>query len=216
MQSTFNKPNILEVSNLSISRGEIVLFEGLSFDLKAGDIIWVAGSNGIGKTSLLKCISGLLRPDVGNITFMGKDVHKNIVANTGYLGHNDGHKPNLTVLENLCFWHTIFKSSISPKQALKKVELIAQTDLRAKVLSAGQSRRLSLARILIKQAYVWVLDEPAAAMDVNGRRLIHALVAEHVASGGCALIASHTSPEKIGSNTRVLTLNGADNGAVYE
>lgn len=209
MQTMSKNSSILEVINLAVSRGDNLLIEDLSFTLKPGDTVWVAGSNGIGKTSLLKCIAGLLRPERGQVVWNGQDVHQQISSDAGYQGHHDGHKPNLTAFENLRFWQTAFVSPIAPKQALEKVGLSAQASLRAKVLSAGQSRRLSLARLLIKQASLWILDEPAAAMDKKGRQIIHALVAEHVAVGGCALIASHTAPEKIGANTRVLTLNGA-------
>ena len=211
MQATSKKTSILEVSELCVSRGDNLLIEDLSFALEAGDTLWVAGSNGIGKTSLLKCIAGLLRPDSGLVVWRGQNIHKHISSDTGYQGHHDGHKPNLTTLENLQFWQSVFKSPLSPELVLEKVGLSAQAGLRAKGLSAGQSRRLSLARLIIKQAKLWILDEPAAAMDVKGRQVIHDLVAEHVASGGCALIASHTVPEKIGNNTRVLTLNGASN-----
>ncbi len=212
MQTTPKNSTILEVSDLAISRGDNLLIENLSFSMAKGDTVWVAGSNGIGKTSLLKCIAGLLRPEGGKVLWRGQDVHKHISSHTGYQGHHDAHKPNLTALENLQFWQSTFKTSISPKQALEQVGLSAQERLRAKGLSAGQSRRLSLARLLIKQASLWILDEPAAAMDMKGQDVIHALVAEHVKSGGCALIASHTAPRKIGQNTRVLTLNGASNG----
>jgi len=209
MQTTSKNLNMLEVNKLAVSRGDNLLIEDLSFSMAKGDTVWVAGSNGIGKTSLLKCIAGLLRPESGQVIWDGSDVHKYISSETGYQGHEDGHKPNLTALENLQFWQSVFAAPISPKRALEKAGLTAQSGLRAKALSAGQSRRLSLARLLIKQASLWILDEPAAALDVKGRQIIHALVAEHVAIGGCALIASHTPPEKIGDNTRVLTLNGA-------
>lgn len=209
MQAMSKKSNILEVKDLTISRGNNLLIENLSFSMQEGDTVWVAGSNGIGKTSLLKCIAGLLRPESGQVIWDGQDIHKYISSKTGYQGHNDSHQPNLTALENLQFWQSAFLSPISPEQVLEKVGLSAQAGLRAKGLSAGQSRRLSLARLLIKQANLWVMDEPAAAMDAKGRQVILTLVAEHVASGGCALIASHTAPEKVGNNTRVLTLNGA-------
>ncbi|MCF6221363.1 MAG: heme ABC exporter ATP-binding protein CcmA [Robiginitomaculum sp.] len=201
----------LVVTDLAVSRGDNLLIDGLSFSMDAGDTLWVAGSNGIGKTSLLKCIAGLLRPDSGHVAWGEQDVHKYISSDTGYQGHHDGHKPNLTVLENLRFWQSVFASPIAPEDALEQVGLSAQINLRAKGLSAGQSRRLSLARLLLKQAKLWVLDEPAAAMDIKGRAVIHKLVGAHVAAGGCAIIASHTPPEKIGDNTRVLTLNGAAN-----
>lgn len=208
MPAESNISGQLVVTDLAVSRGDNLLIDGLTFTLEPGDTIWVAGSNGIGKTSLLKCIAGLLRPERGQVFWDGQDIHKQISSDTGYQGHHDGHKLNLTVLENLRFWQSVFASPVSPKHALEKVGLTAQAGLRAKGLSAGQSRRLSLARLLIKQASLWILDEPAAVMDVKGRQVIHDLVEQHVISGGCALIASHTPPQKIGKNTRVLTLNG--------
>ena len=200
----------LEVKNLSVSRGERLLIDSLSFTLEAGDTLWVAGSNGIGKTSLLKCIAGLLRPELGTVSWCDADIYKHPCPTNGYQGHNDGHKPNLTALENLQFWKSVFASPLDPSVILAKTGLSEQAHLRAKGLSAGQSRRLSLARLLMKRASLWILDEPAAAMDVNGRKMIHTLMAQHVATGGCAIIASHTPPEKIGDNTRVLTLNGQE------
>jgi len=212
MQTASKNSRLLEVCNLSVMRGDNLLIEDLSFTLSSGDTIWVAGCNGIGKTSLLKCIAGLLRPANGKVIWTGQNVHKHISPDTGYQGHHDAHKPGLTVLENLKFWQAVFMSPIAPELALEKVGLSEQAGLLAKGLSAGQSRRLSLARLLIKQATLWILDEPAAAMDVKGQQLIHSLLAEHIAIGGCALIASHTAPQKIGSNTRVLTLEGTLNG----
>ena len=200
---------MLAVTNLSVSRGERLLIEDLSFSLEPGDTLWVTGSNGIGKTTLLKCISGLLRPETGSICWHGTDIYIYPHSGTGYQGHHDGHKPNLTALENLQFWQSIYSSPVPAQEILEKVGLSAQMDLRAKSLSAGQSRRLSLARLLMKRASLWVLDEPAAALDIKGQKIIQTLVADHVANGGCAVIASHTAPEKIGEHTRVLTLNGA-------
>lgn len=211
MQSKTDNSDALQVSDLTVARGDNVLIDGLTFVLEPRDTLWVAGSNGIGKTTLLKCIAGLLRPENGQVTWCGQDVHKHISSDTAYQGHRDGHKTNLTALENLQFWQSVFGSDISPHECLQKVGLTEQFGLRAKGLSAGQSRRLALARLYMKKSSLWVLDEPAAAMDVKGRTLIRELLEEHIASGGCALIASHTPPEKIGNNTRVLTLNGVPN-----
>ena len=211
IQSKIDKSDILQVSNITVTRGGNLLIDGLSFTVEPGDTLWVAGSNGIGKTSLLKCIAGLLRPKSGHVFWNGQDVHKQPNVEAGYQSHHDGHKGNLTALENLQFWQSVFTSSMRPIECLQKVGLSEQSSLRAKELSAGQSRRLALARLLMKKSSLWVLDEPATALDDKGRTLIRTLVAEHVASGGCALIASHTAPEKIGNNTRVLTLSGAGN-----
>ena len=156
----------LVIKNLSISRGEHLLLENLSLTMAPGDTLWITGSNGIGKTSLLKCIAGLLRPEHGNIIWWGRDVHKHPPNHIGYQGHNDSHKANLSVLENLQFWGALYMHK-DYDTCLKRVGLDTRINQRAKGLSAGQSRRLSLARLLLKRAKLWVLDEPAACMDMN-------------------------------------------------
>ncbi|MEE9271666.1 MAG: heme ABC exporter ATP-binding protein CcmA [Robiginitomaculum sp.] len=203
--------NTLEVSQLSVMRGEALLIDNLSFSLSSGDMLWITGANGIGKTSLLKCLSGLLRPSTGQTMYNGESVKNSVLCSIAYQGHFDSHKSTLTVLENLEFWQSIYGKNYNLEVPLKKVGLWQYRKQMAKTLSAGQSRRLALARLIIRQAPLWVLDEPTAAMDTKGSAIINALLSDHVKNGGIAILASHTSPDKVGENTRVLKLEGGQN-----
>ena len=208
MTQDYENTDILEIENISITRGHKQLCANLSFALKSGDMLWIKGSNGIGKTSLLLCIAGLLRPQDGRVLWNGHDIHKAPSGHCAFQGHQDGHKGNLSVVENLEFWYDVFESSSDVSGAIKQVDLWDQRDLRAKNLSAGQSRRLALARLIIKNAPLWILDEPSAAMDTKGQSIINELLKEHISRGGCALLASHGAPNLIGTNTRLLTMEG--------
>lgn len=188
----------LDVTGLCVQRGDKALFDNLSFSARDGDLIWITGTNGSGKTSLLKCLAGLLRQDAGDIEFM---------SSIAYLGHADSHKANLTVVENLEFWNTIYGEKLNIEQVLKTVGAWHLRDLRAKSLSAGQSRRVALARTLLKGAKLWLLDEPSAPMDEAGRQLINDLISNHLSNGGIVLLASHSTPYKIGERDKIMVLN---------
>ena len=206
MSQSVRNFDILNIKDLCIERGGAMLLSHISISLFSGDIIWVNGSNGIGKTSLLMCCAGLLRPNSGEITWNGQDVHKLYDGHIAYLGHQDTHKPELSVQENLQFWQDLYSNVNDIRSVLEQVGLWQRRNQRAKSLSAGQSRRLSLARLIISNAKLWILDEPAAAMDAKGRDLIHHVLKTHVTAQGCALLASHHAPKRIGKNTRILTL----------
>ena len=196
----------LDVVEVSIQRGTKTLLENVSFSAVAGDLIWITGTNGSGKTSLLKCLAGLRRTDDGEVHW------RDGPTSIAYLGHNDGHKKNLTVCENLEFWHSIYGSEPSLEYIMNQVDIWDLRDLQAKNLSAGQSRRLALARLLLKDARLWLLDEPAAPMDAAGCNLIADMVEEHLLNTGVALIATHSTPLKIGLNAQVLNLGGCEDG----
>ncbi|MBL4870989.1 MAG: heme ABC exporter ATP-binding protein CcmA, partial [Robiginitomaculum sp.] len=188
--------NVLEIKYLSIDRGNAVLFQGLNLTLNPGDMVWVKGNNGIGKTSLLKCCAGLLRASSGDVFWNGKDITKQEMGYAAFLGHHDAHKPSLTPTETLEFWRSLYDND-TPKEielCLKRVALWERRNQSVKTLSAGQSRRLSLARIYMSNAPLWILDEPSAAMDEQGRKLIGSLLKEHIASKGSVLLASHGAP----------------------
>jgi heme exporter protein A len=200
----------LSVAGLNIVRGGRSLIENLNFTANSGDLIWISGANGSGKTSLLKCLAGLLRPETGEISWNTKgDNHaQNMIA---FHGHIDGHKPNLTVEENLEFWSSIYNQKIDLSETINRVGIADISKKRARTLSAGQSRRVALARLLLKKATYWLLDEPNAPMDNDGRDLINDLVNAHISNSGIAIIASHRPPNKIGKNDRHMILKRADN-----
>lgn len=197
----------LEIRDLSLERGDMPILSAFNLSVTPGDMVWVKGSNGIGKTSLLKCCAGLLRQSGGQILWDGVDTNKRNFGYGAYLGHLDAHKPDLTSTENLQFWQTLYESPQEIDMCLKKVGLWKQRGQMAKTLSAGQSRRLSLARLLLSNAPLWILDEPAAVMDEKGRALIHDLLNEHIAANGCVLLASHGAPVRVGSHTRLLSFD---------
>ncbi|PHR56800.1 MAG: heme ABC exporter ATP-binding protein CcmA [Robiginitomaculum sp.] len=208
MQYTNLKSGILKLQTLSVARGDLTLISDLTFTLAAGDMLWIKGGNGIGKTSLLKCCAGVLRPQSGTIFWNDEDITDQASPYAVYQGHDDAHKTELTVLENLEFWQSIYETNTGVQKTLERVGLSHKMDLRAKSLSAGQSRRLALARLLISNAPLWILDEPAAAMDTKGQALIHELLHEHLGRKGSVLLASHGAPKRLGTNTRLLTLTG--------
>ena len=208
-KNSYEHAGLLEINGLSLAYDGKSLFESLSFTLAPGDTVWICGANGIGKTTLLKCAAGLIRPDTGALTWDGEDIQTawrgGIAA---YQGHHDAHKKDLSAAENLEFWQDIYGGEDgNVDAALKQVGLWERRQQRARTLSAGQSRRLSLARLLLRSAPLWVLDEPAAPMDARGRALIHGMLRAHTARGGSVLLASHRVPSKIGTSTRILTLN---------
>lgn len=172
----------LNVIGLSVARGGIPVLEGLDFTLRAGEALILRGPNGVGKTTVLRTVAGLQPPLAGTI-----GLEREAMA---YAGHADGIKSTLTVRENLDFWAAIFGTgSIQP--ALEAFDLTALSDRAAGALSAGQKRRLGLARMVVTGRPVWVLDEPTVSLDVSAVALFAAAVRSHLAGGGMALMATH-------------------------
>ncbi|MEA2870723.1 MAG: heme exporter protein [Hyphomicrobiales bacterium] len=152
----------------------------------------LVGPNGSGKSSLLRLIAGLLRPSAGRIEFQGGTAERTIGEQAHYLGHLDPLKPSLTVAENLDFWAGYLGDRDSPAdEALAAVGLGALTDLPAAYLSAGQRRRLSLARLLAVPRPIWLLDEPASGLDAAGQERLAEHMREHLATGGMVVAATH-------------------------
>lgn len=172
----------LVVSDLCIARGGIPVLDGLSFTLEPGQALILRGPNGIGKTTLLRTIAGLQPPVSGRV--VGSE---DLIA---YAGHSDGIKPTLTVTENLTFWASVFGTK-GISTALKSFDLELLRDRPSGELSAGQKRRLGLARLLVTGRPIWVLDEPTVSLDVKSVAMFATAVRAHLGQGGSALIATH-------------------------
>ena len=172
----------LNVTGLSVARGGIPVLEGLDFILRAGEALILRGPNGVGKTTVLRTIAGLQPPLAGHV-----GLEREAMA---YAGHADGIKSTLTVRENLTFWADIFGTSGVAK-ALEAFDLVALADRMAGALSAGQKRRLGLARMVVTGRPVWVLDEPTVSLDASAVGLFAQAVRNHLAGGVMAWRATH-------------------------
>jgi heme exporter protein A len=189
----------LEASGLICVRGGREVFSGLGFAVAGGEALLVTGRNGAGKSSLLRMIAGLVRVAGGALAIAGADPEKTIPEQAHYLGHQDALKPSLTVAENLQFWTRYLGSAEPPPASLQAslqaslaaVGLSALADLPAAYLSAGQRRRLSLARLLAVDRPIWLLDEPTAALDREAQDTLAGLMRRHLAGGGLILAAAH-------------------------
>ena len=175
-------------------RGGREVFTGLDFEASAGGALAVTGPNGAGKTSLLRLIAGLLTPAGGSIDFEGGEPEMTLPEQAHYLGHRDALKPALSVLENLAFWREFLGggSFDPPRKSLAAVGLDHATHLPAAYLSAGQRRRLSIARLLAVRRPIWLLDEPTSALDAAGQHMFEGLMTDHLAGGGLIVAATHT------------------------
>lgn len=188
-------------------RGAREVFAGLSFHADAGEALAVTGHNGAGKTSLLRLIAGLLLPSGGTIALEGGEAELTVAEQAHYLGHRDALKPALTVQENLSFWADFLGGGAAraTSDCLAAVGLTHTTDLPAAYLSAGQRRRLSLARLLAVPRPLWLLDEPTAALDVAGQEMFAELMRGHLKTGGMIVAATHGP---LGIDTREMRIGG--------
>ena len=188
-------------------RGGREVFSGLDFDASAGEALAVTGSNGSGKTSLLRLIAGLLTMSGGSIGLEGGEAELTLPEQAHYLGHRDALKPALSVTENLDFWRDFFGGEPSDVgTSLATVGLDHAVHLPAAYLSAGQRRRLSIARLLAVRRPVWLLDEPTNALDAAGQSMFAALMGDHLARGGLIVAATHAP---LGIAARELRIGGA-------
>lgn len=184
---------MLSAENLSCTRDDRELFANLGFAVNPGQVLLLEGQNGSGKTSLLRIICGFREPDTGTISWCGDEIPQHhYYSDMAYVGHLDGHKKELTVLENLKLSLALGQPGIlTIQQALAKVQLTGYDDTLIQALSAGQKRRLSLARLLTTHNVLWILDEPFTSLDKQGINLIETLMAEHCANGGMIVMTSH-------------------------
>ncbi len=180
---------------LECVRGERTVFSGLDFAAPAGGALVLRGPNGSGKSSLLRLIAGLLKPAAGTIAWNGEPVDDDPEAHHArlrYVGHLDAVKPALTVAENLAFWAGLHGGGLGSDAALDRLGLGHLADVPAQLLSAGQRRRLALARIVAAPAPLWLLDEPTVTLDEDAVGVVEALIAAHRADGGLVVVATHT------------------------
>jgi heme exporter protein A len=178
--------------NLRCLRGGREVFAGLDFDAAAGEAVAIVGPNGAGKTSLLRLIADLLTPAEGIITLEGGDSEMTVAEQAHYLGHRDAMKPALTVTENLTFWTDFLGGTpADPAKCIAVVGLSHAAALPAGFLSAGQRRRLSIARLLTVRRPIWLLDEPTAALDLVSQQVFAGLMTDHLATGGLIIAATH-------------------------
>lgn len=179
--------------SLACERGGRRVFTGINFALGSGEAMIVTGRNGAGKSTLLRVIAGLLRAAEGKVELTGGIEEASLPEQAHYLGHLDAAKPSLTVRENLTFWANFLGApdETAVDTALDAVELGSLADLPAAYLSAGQKRRLSIARLLAVKRSVWLLDEPTSALDTQSQDRLAAFMREHLSGGGLIVAATH-------------------------
>lgn len=196
-QSSCQSSPLLSATSLTCIREDRLLFDQLSFDVNAGDIVQVEGPNGSGKTSLLRILAGLSQPFEGNIFFNGSSISKareEFHQQLLYLGHLAGVKGELNAQENLAFnlaLHGVNNNNNEVQKTLAAVSLTGFEDSLASHLSAGQHRRISLARLYKSIAKVWILDEPFTAIDKQGVHDLEQLFKRHLQLGGCVILTTH-------------------------
>lgn len=182
----------LSAVDLACHRGGRDVFAGLSFTVASGEALTVTGRNGAGKSSLLRTIVGLVRPAKGKLSLEGGDPELTIAEQAHYLGHQDALKPSLTVAENLRFWAGFLGAGTADiHPALAAVGLDELADLPAAYLSAGQRRRLSIARLIAVKRPIWLLDEPTSTLDASAQDRLAGLMGAHLTGGGLIMAATH-------------------------
>lgn len=179
-------------TDLACRRGGREVFAGVNFSVAAGEALTISGRNGAGKSSLLRLVCGLLRIAHGRLMIEGGDDELTIGEQAHYLGHLDALKPSLSVAENLRFWAGYLGDGDGDlAEPLAAVGLDQLADLPAAYLSAGQKRRLSIARLIAVKRPIWLLDEPTSALDVAAQERLTVLMQSHLAEGGLILAATH-------------------------
>ena len=181
---------MLKVSNLSVARGGTSLLQNVTLEVTHGRVLVLLGPNGIGKTSLMRCIAGLQTPKRGKIS---------APESVAYAAHADGLKGQLSVLENLTFWDNIYCGP-GPEAALAAYDLEDLAQRPAENLSAGQKRRLGLARMLVTGCELWVMDEPTVSLDAKSVALFRTALHAHLQGGGAAVLTTHTDLELPGDS----------------
>ncbi len=201
----------LDVIDLVCSRDDLVLFEGLNFSLNRGQMLLVEGRNGSGKTTLLRTLCGIRAQDSGRVVWYGEDIDELGPAyhqQMAYVGHHDGIKHDLTVLENLRLVQALATPShLSIDAILHRIRLNGYEDVQTLALSAGQRRRLALARLVATKNRLWILDEPFTALDKSGIELFEQLISSYLVEGGMVVMTSHHDVGISGEQVQRIRLN---------
>lgn len=207
---------MLQVTDLACMRGDSLLFRHLSFSVDVGDVLWIEGANGTGKTSLLRILAGLSPPEQGDVRWRGQGLPRGrdaLRADVLYLGHLNALKDDLTVVENLRFHAAIAGYPMDGgaiDDAVAAVGLQARRDLPVRVLSQGQRRRAALARLwLVDSRPLWILDEPFAALDAASVDRLASRLADHVCRGGLSVLTTHQEVALPAGRTRRLRLDAS-------
>jgi heme exporter protein A len=202
---------MLAAQNLTCVRDERTLFSDLSFTVNAGDIVQVEGENGAGKTSLLRILAGLSQPEKGEVHWQQRNIRQqreHYYASLLWLGHLPGIKAVLTPFENLRFWY-VDRPEQAIWQALEQVDLTGYEDVAVAQLSAGQQRRVALARLWLSSAPLWILDEPLTAIDKSGVEKLMARCVEHASRGGAVILTTHQDlPDSVRNLNRIRLTSG--------
>mgnify|MGYP000280069096 CR=1 FL=1 len=187
----------LSVKQLQCSRGDVSLFEGLSFEINSGQLMWLEGRNGSGKTTLLRTLCGLFLQDSGTVEWQGeviKSIPDAFYRKLFYLGHQNALKSDLNPIENLQTLCRLVGSSVTEEQteaALNQFGLAGHEETPVRKLSQGQQRRVALSRLLLTEAPLWILDEPFVALDIAAVELLQSVIVSHVEQGGMAILTTH-------------------------
>ena len=203
---------MLSVSDLECQRGDRRLFSGVGFRLGDGELMYLQGRNGTGKTSLLRLLCGLLPPAGGEISWRGQPIKRlgeDYRRELCFLGHHNAIKEELTPLENLSTSAALAATPLDTEQALDalaQLGLAGREDLPCRYLSQGQKRRVALSRLVFDRRPLWLLDEPFVALDTAAVELVAGLIGAHLQRGGLAVLTTHQSVEIVGGITRQLVL----------
>jgi heme exporter protein A len=206
----------LTARNVRVDRGGRTIVNAIGFDLRAGEALVALGRNGAGKSTLLRAIAGFLPLSGGVLTHEGAESETPLPELCHYVGHADGLKSALTAAENLEFWARMLarptaEETLSPLQALQRVGLKRIADFPVAYLSAGQKRRVALARLFVSPRPLWILDEPATALDVASQDVLSQAFADHRATGGMIIAATHAPLGLV--DAAILQLSESDAGA---
>jgi heme exporter protein A len=187
---------MLAIHNLAFARNYQFLFTGINCTVQPGELLQISGKNGSGKTTLLRIMAGLLEPEEGVILWHEKPIHQQretYSQQLHYIGHKNGVRPYLTVYENLKLFDYLlgYRYSGSLKEILKQMNLSALMHKQALHLSAGQLRRLCLAKLLLNSSPLWILDEPTTTLDAEGQQLLTSLLLQHLTNDGMVVLATH-------------------------